>query len=205
LQQAVEQSSEPLAAAPVGQHAGVADSNAQLQQQSSSSSHAAATSLYLALAGGLAVAGLLVATFAAPIAASSLNLGSLPLQQAAALVGCGGAALLRAASLAVFLAVSAEPGRFGWCSHAVRVNDVCALIALQRVQLDSTCIVVAAGVMISAKACNLYGSRMARCSIAQLANTCPVVVCVAVGVTGSSMHVTASPTLNSRNCSKDAV
>jgi hypothetical protein len=119
-QQAVEQSSKQLAAVGVAEHAEVADSSAQTQQQSSSS-HAAATSMYLALAGGLAVAGLLVATFAAPIAASRLSLGNLQLQQAAALVGCGGAALLRAASLAVFVAVSAEPWRFSAYSHAVRV------------------------------------------------------------------------------------
>jgi hypothetical protein len=41
--------------------------------------------------------------------------------------------------------------------------------------------VVAAGVMISAKACNLHGSRMASRSIAQLANICQVVVCVNSG------------------------
>jgi hypothetical protein len=94
-----------------------AESSPQAEQQHSTS-HAIATTLYLALGGGLAAAGLLVATFAVPIAAGCLSLGSLPLQQAAALVGSCGAALLRAASLAVFVAVSAEHAKDA-CTQAL--------------------------------------------------------------------------------------
>ncbi|WIA39811.1 hypothetical protein OEZ86_005864 [Tetradesmus obliquus] len=85
-----------------------------------------AATLYLALGGGLAAAGLLVATFAVPIAAGCLSLGSLPLQQAAALVGCCGAALLRAASLAVFIASGAAAGELGTWRYQ-RIN--CGLAA----------------------------------------------------------------------------
>jgi hypothetical protein len=103
---AVPASKQLVAANAAGQQ--LASSTEAVQQHSAS--HAMATSLYLALAGGLAAAGLLVATFAAPVAAGCLSLGSLPLQQAAALVGCCGAALLRAASLAAFIAVSTGLG-----------------------------------------------------------------------------------------------
>lgn len=89
---------------------------------------------------GLTVAGLAVGTWAQPIAAACLKLGSSTsstssiatvLQpQAAAMVGCCGAAVLRAASLAWFVAVSAHlilphspcwpPGFLLSWSHAIR-------------------------------------------------------------------------------------
>ncbi|KAF6254649.1 hypothetical protein COO60DRAFT_295905 [Scenedesmus sp. NREL 46B-D3] len=108
-QPAVVQGREQLTAAAAVEHAG---SSSQTEQRSDGS-HAFVTTLYLALGGGLAAAGLLVATFAAPIAATCLHLGSLPLQQAAALVGCGGASLLRAGSLAAFVAGGAAAGELG--------------------------------------------------------------------------------------------
>lgn len=65
--------------------------------------------LYMAMAVGLTAAGALVSVCAGPIAAAGLKLGAgLPAAQAAVLVGCFGAAVLRAASLTWFLAVSAE-------------------------------------------------------------------------------------------------
>jgi hypothetical protein len=63
--------------------------------------------IYLLLALGLTVSGAFVAFGAGPIAAAGLKLGlGLQAQQAAVLVGCFGAAIMRAASLAWFLAVS---------------------------------------------------------------------------------------------------
>lgn len=66
----------------------------------------AAATLYTAMAAGLTAAGLAAAVYAQPLAASALKLGGMPLAQAAALVGCVGAGVIRAASLAIFLAVS---------------------------------------------------------------------------------------------------
>lgn len=68
----------------------------------------AAEVVYLSMGAGLAVSGLAIASYAVPVAASCLRLGGVPLTQAAALVGCIGAGLLRAAALAFFLAVSAQ-------------------------------------------------------------------------------------------------
>jgi hypothetical protein len=67
-----------------------------------------ARNLYMAMAVGLTAAGALVSVGAGPVAAAGLKLGAgLPAAQAAVLVGCFGAAVLRAASLAWFLSVSA--------------------------------------------------------------------------------------------------
>lgn len=68
--------------------------------------HKTAAYAYAAMTVGLSASGLLVALYAAPIASSCLNLGGMPAVQAAALVGCAGAGLIRAASLALYLAVS---------------------------------------------------------------------------------------------------
>lgn len=123
-QPAAVQVGEQVAADAVLEHAG---SSSPADQQHSTS-HTMAATLYLALGGGLAAAGLLVATFAVPIAAGCLSLGSLPLQQAAALVGCCGAALLRAASLAVFIAVSADYGEDG-CAEGVHCERITSATA----------------------------------------------------------------------------
>ena len=66
-----------------------------------------ARNVYLLLAVSLTAAGALVSVAAGPIAAAGLKLGlGLPVQQATVLVGCFGAAVIRAASLTWFLAVS---------------------------------------------------------------------------------------------------
>lgn len=66
-----------------------------------------ARNVYFLMALGLTAGGLLVAVAAGPLAAAGLKLGvGLQAPQAAVLLGCFGATVLRAASLAWFLAVS---------------------------------------------------------------------------------------------------
>jgi hypothetical protein len=61
--------------------------------------------MYVALAAGLAAAGIVAVACVAPLSAASLPLHGLEPSQAALLLGCCGAGLLRASSLALFLAV----------------------------------------------------------------------------------------------------